>query len=68
MPETIAEIRLPTQELRDDIPFFTGTSGMRTDMICRACDPRIAVFSGHGLRIRAGRGAIRAGWRRGLPW
>lgn len=25
MTDTIAELRLPTQELRDDIPFFTKT-------------------------------------------
>ena len=49
---TVAEIRLPTQELRDDIPFFTKTLGMRMDMIYPADSPRIAVFSGHGLRIR----------------
>lgn len=52
MSETRAEIRLPTQELRDDIPFFTRTLGMRMDMIYPADSPRIAVFSGHGLRIR----------------
>jgi quercetin dioxygenase-like cupin family protein len=52
MSETKAEIRLPTQELRDDIPFFTGTLGMRLDMIYPADDPRIGVFSGHGLRLR----------------
>ncbi|MDQ2090003.1 cupin domain-containing protein [Marimonas arenosa] len=52
MTETRAEIRLPTQELRDDIPFFTRTLGMRMDMIYPADNPRIAVFSGHGLRLR----------------
>ena len=52
MAETLAEIRLPTQELRDDIPFYTKTLGFRMDMIYPADDPRIAVFSGHGLRIR----------------
>jgi len=52
MSETKAEIRLPTQELREDIPFFTQTLGMRLDMIYPADDPRIGVFSGHGLRIR----------------
>ena len=50
--DTIAEIRLPTQELRNDIPFYTKTLGMRMDMIYPADDPRIAVFSGHGLRLR----------------
>lgn len=49
---TCAEIRLPTQELRDDIPFYTKVLGMRMDMIYPADDPRTAVFSGHGLRVR----------------
>lgn len=52
MPDTQAEIRLPTSELRDDIPFFTKTLGMRLDMIYPADDPQVAVFSGHGLRLR----------------
>lgn len=52
MPETKAEIRLPTRELREDIPFFTKVLGMRMDMIYPADNPAIAVFSGHGLRIR----------------
>jgi quercetin dioxygenase-like cupin family protein len=47
-----AEIRLPTQQLRDDIPFFTKILKMRMDMIYPADDPTVAVFSGHGLRIR----------------
>lgn len=47
MPEIIAEMRLPTDELRDDIPFFTKTLGMRMDMIYPADDPTVAVFSGH---------------------
>ncbi|MRX51848.1 cupin domain-containing protein [Paracoccus sp. S-4012] len=50
--ETRAEVRLPTQELRDDIPFFTKVLGMRMDMIYPADDPAVAVFSGHGLRLR----------------
>ncbi|WP_037310444.1 cupin domain-containing protein [Ruegeria halocynthiae] len=49
---TCAEIRLPTQELRGDIPFYTKVLGMRMDMIYPADDPRVAVFSGHGLRLR----------------
>ncbi|MEX0278751.1 MAG: cupin domain-containing protein [Ruegeria sp.] len=49
---TCAEIRLPTRELRDDIPFFTKVLGMRMDMIYPADDPRVAVFSGHGIRLR----------------
>lgn len=52
MSNTRAEIRLPTQEIRDDIPFYTKTLGMRMDMIYPADSPRVAVFSGHGLRLR----------------
>lgn len=52
MSEIRAEMRLPTQELRDDIPFFTKVLGMRMDMIYPADNPEIAVFSGHGLRLR----------------
>lgn len=50
--QTRAEFRLPTQELRDDIPFYTKVLGMKMDMIYPADDPRVAVFSGHGLRLR----------------
>jgi len=52
MAEIRAEIRLPTQELREDIPFFTKTLKMRMDMIYPADNPQVAVFSGHGLRVR----------------
>jgi len=52
-----AEILLPTDELRDDIPFFTKTLGMRMEEIFPADDPREAVFSGHGCRIRVRNGA-----------
>ncbi len=57
MTETQAEIRLPTQELRDDIPFYTRTLGFRLDTIYPADDPQVGVFSGHGLRIRIEKGA-----------
>ena len=50
--ETRAEIRLPTQELRDDLPFFTKTLGFRLDMIYPADNPEVAVLSGYGLRLR----------------
>ncbi len=52
MTQTIAEFRIPTSELRDDIPFYTKVLGMRMDMIYPADDPRVAVFSGHGVRLR----------------
>ncbi len=57
---TRAEIRLPTSEIRDDIPFYTRTLGMRMDMIYPADDPQVAVFSGHGLRLRIEKGAPEA--------
>ena len=57
MTEIRGDIRLPTQELRDDIPFFTKVLGMRLDMIYPADDPQVAVFSGHGLRLRVENGA-----------
>ena len=52
-----AEILLPTQALGDDIAFFTKRLGFRMDEIFPADDPREAVFSGHGLRLRLRRGA-----------
>ena len=55
--EILAEIRLPTREVRDDIPFFTKVLGMRLEMIFPADDPRVAVFSGHGVRLRVEKGA-----------
>jgi len=60
MTETRAEIRLPTQELRDDLPFFTKVLKMRLDMIYPADNPEIAVLSGHGLRLRIEKGAPEA--------
>ncbi|MFT4149634.1 MAG: cupin domain-containing protein [Paracoccaceae bacterium] len=58
MAEILAEIRLPTQELRDDLPFFTRVLGMRLDMIYPADSPEVAVLSGHGLRLRIEKGAV----------
>ena len=55
-----AEIRLPTQELRNDLPFYTKVLGMRLDMIYPADNPEVAVLSGHGLRIRIQKGASEA--------
>jgi quercetin dioxygenase-like cupin family protein len=50
--QTCAEVCLPTQDLRGDIGFFTKTLGLRMEMIYPADDPAVAVFSGHGLRVR----------------
>ncbi|MCU0900527.1 MAG: cupin domain-containing protein [Cypionkella sp.] len=60
MSETRAELRLPTQELRDDLPFFTKVLGMRLDMIYPADNPEVAVLSGHGVRLRLEKGAREA--------
>ncbi|WP_299426780.1 cupin domain-containing protein [uncultured Shimia sp.] len=60
MEEIRAEVRLPTQELRDDIPFYTKVLKMRMDMIYPADDPTVAVFSGHGLRLRVEKGVSEA--------
>ena len=55
-----AEVLLPSSDLKDDLPFFTGRLGFRLDMIFPADDPSVAVLSGHGLRIRLQRGAVEA--------
>ena len=52
MAELRAEVVLPSSALREDIAFFTTRLGMRMDMIYPADDPRVAVFSGHGLSVR----------------
>jgi len=54
---TRAEIRLPTAELRDDLPLCAKAKGMRLDMIHPADTPQVAVLWGHGLRLRIERGA-----------
>ena len=60
MEEIRAEVRVPTQDLREDIPFYTKVLKMRMDMIYPADDPTVAVFSGHGLRVRIEQGADEA--------
>ncbi|MBC7739156.1 MAG: cupin domain-containing protein [Candidatus Saccharibacteria bacterium] len=57
---TRAEIRLPTQELRNDLPFYTKVLGFRLDMIYPADNPEVAVLSGHGLRLRLQKNAPEA--------
>ncbi len=57
MTDALAEIRLPSEEIRDDLPFFTKTLGMRLDMIYPADNPEIIVVSGHGVRLRIEKGA-----------
>ena len=58
MTDITAEIRIPTSDLRTDIPFFTKTLKLRMDMIYPADDPQVAVFSGHGIRLRIETGAL----------
>jgi len=55
-----AEIRLPTADLTQDMPFFVKTLGFRLDKIFPADNPAVAVLSGHGLSIRLERGAAEA--------
>ena len=46
-----AQCVIPTDDLQADIPFFTKTLNMRMDTIYPADDPKVAVFSGHGISI-----------------
>ncbi len=52
MNDIRAEVCLATTDLRQDIGFFQNTLGMAMDMIYPADNPRVAVFSGHGVRLR----------------
>jgi quercetin dioxygenase-like cupin family protein len=52
MTEIRAEIRAPSTNLAKDIPFFTKVLRLQMDMIYPADDPSVAVFSGHGIRLR----------------
>ncbi|MCF2872504.1 cupin domain-containing protein [Octadecabacter sp. G9-8] len=54
--EIRAEVCLPTTALTDDIAFFTKTLRMRMASIYPADDPSVAVFEGHGLRVRMDQG------------
>ena len=58
-PETItaAEIYLPVDDLKTEMPFFLGDLGFRLEEIFPADDPAVALISGHGLRIRLDRNA-----------
>ena len=56
-PDIRAEVRLPTTDLRADLAFFGKVLGMRMDMIYPADNPSVAVWSGHGLRVRLEQGA-----------
>ena len=54
-----AEVCLPTANLREDLGFFGKVLKMQLDMIYPADNPQIAVYSGHGLRVRLD-GGLRA--------
>ncbi|MEM6890071.1 MAG: cupin domain-containing protein [Pseudomonadota bacterium] len=55
MTKITAEVLLPTRNLTEDIGFFTKVLRFRMEMIYPADDPAVAVFSGHGLRVRLDR-------------
>lgn len=50
--EIRAEICLCTTDLRADLGFFADVLCMRLDMIYPADDPSVAIYAGHGLRVR----------------
>jgi len=54
---TEAEIRVSSRDVRQDIPFFTGTLRFRLEKIFPADHPRVAVLAGHGVRLRLETGA-----------
>ncbi len=51
-PQGTAEIVLPSPDLDASIGFFRDELGFRLDMIFPADAPRVAVMSGHGLKLR----------------
>ena len=55
--ESCAEVLVPSAVLTEDLDFFTKVLGFRLELIYPADDPRVAVVSGHGLRLRLERGA-----------
>ncbi|WPA98756.1 uncharacterized protein RHO25_003369 [Cercospora beticola] len=53
-----AEILLPSKHISQDVEFWTGDPlKFRMDQIYPADDPRVAILSGHGLRLRLDRAA-----------
>ena len=55
--DILAEVLLPTTELRNDLPFYTKVLGMRLENIFPADNPSVATLSGHGLRVRIDKAA-----------
>lgn len=68
MPETRAEIRLPTRELRIDVPYYTKTPGMRMDKICPVGDPLFMVAFGPTGAIRVAPGMAPRYGENKWPW
>ena len=55
-----AEVVLSCDDLDETLAFFVDRIGFRVDIISPADDPRVAVISGHGVRLRLERdGAAR---------
>ena len=56
-PSTIisAEVVLPVQDLKTELPYFLDRLGFRLDEIYPADDPAVALISGHGVRLRLDR-------------
>ena len=54
------EVVLGCDDLEEAIELFTSDLGFRLDMITPADDPRLAVLSGHGRRIRLERRSARS--------
>lgn len=52
-----AEVVLPVGDLEPSLAFFVEQLGFRVESISPADDPRVAVVSGHGVRLRLERGA-----------
>ena len=50
-----AEVYLSTTDLTADLGFFTKILRMRLESIYPADDPAVAVFAGHGVRVRLDR-------------
>lgn len=53
----LAEVYLPVDDLKLEMPFFLNRLGFRLDEIFPADDPAVAVISGYGLRVRLDRNA-----------
>lgn len=47
-----AEVTLPGEPMADTLSYFTDELGFRIDSIFPADAPRVAVISGHGVRLR----------------